>query len=106
MQLRPPDRRPAREQLLTFTLRDAVTHAPVTDLQPYLGASGHLLAVSADLSVVFHSHAVEAISSPNGPTVVFQVMFPRSSMYRVWAQFQRQSRVITVPFTIAIGDSS
>jgi hypothetical protein len=103
VRLRPPDPRPAREQLLTFTLQDVGTGAPVTDLEPYLGASGHLLAVSADLSVVFHSHAVEAISSPRGPTVVFQVMFPRPGLYRVWAQFQRRSRVITVPFTIAVG---
>lgn len=102
VQMRPPDRRATREQLVTFTLRDATTRAPVTDLQPYLGALGHLLIVSADTSVVFHSHAVDAISSPAGPTVVFQVLFPRPGMYRLWAQFQRNSHVVTVPFTVVI----
>ena len=98
----PPDRRAGREQLITFDLRDESTDRPVEDLEPYLGATGHLLVFSADMSVVFHSHPVAAVSSRSGPTVVFQVLFPRPATYRMWAQFQRRGRVSTVPFTTTV----
>jgi hypothetical protein len=94
---------PGQEQLLTFELRDAVTDAPVADLQPYLGATGHLLLVSADLSIAFHSHPVAEVSTVVGPTVVFQVLFPKAGAYRMWAQFQREGRVLTAPFTVRLG---
>ena len=101
-ELTPPDPRAGREQLITFQLSDQATGAPIADLEPYLGATGHLLVASADMSVVFHSHPVAEVSSRNGPTVVFQVLFPRPGMYRLWAQFQRRGRVATVPFTVSI----
>jgi hypothetical protein len=102
VRLTPPDPRARREQLLTFELRDPASGADVTDLQPYLGANGHLLIASADFAAVFHSHPVAEVSSAHGPTVVFQVLFPQAGMYRLWAQFQRGGRVATVPFTISI----
>jgi hypothetical protein len=101
-ELIPPDPRAEREQLITFQLTDQATGAPAADLEPYLGATGHLLVASADMSVVFHSHPVAEVSSRNGPTVVFQVLFPRPGAYRLWAQFQRHGRVATVPFTVSI----
>ena len=98
----PPDMRAGREQLVTFEIRDRTNGSPVTDLQPYLGATGHMLAVNGDLSAAFHSHPVDAVSSLSGPTVVFQMLFPRAGMYRVWAQFQRAGRVTTVRFTVPV----
>jgi hypothetical protein len=91
-----------REQLITVQLADARTGEPVDDLEPYLGATGHLFAASTDLSIVFHSHPVAGLSSANGPTIVFQVLFPKPGNYRVWAQFQRQGRVSTVSFTLPV----
>jgi hypothetical protein len=102
VRLVPPDTRAGREQLLTFELRDTATDTPIVDLEPYLGAQGHMLVANTDFSVVFHSHPVAAVSSKSGPTVVFQVMFPRPGTYRAWTQFQRHGRVVTTPFTIAI----
>jgi hypothetical protein len=100
--LTPPDPRARREQLLTFELVDPVSGTPIADLEPFLGASGHLLVVSADFGVVFHSHPVAEVSSLHGPTVVFQVLLPRAGTYRLWAQFQRAGRVATVSFTVPI----
>jgi hypothetical protein len=100
--LTPPDPRARREQLLTFELVDPVSGAPIADLEPFLGATGHLLVVSADFGAVFHSHPVAEVSSLHGPTVVFQVLFPRAGAYRLWAQFQRAGRAATVSFTVPI----
>jgi hypothetical protein len=89
-----------REQLLTFEFWNAATGAPVADLEPYLGAVGHLLLVSADLQAAAHSHPVADMSGAVGPTVVFQAMFPRPGAYRFWVQFQRQGRILVAPFTV------
>lgn len=97
-----PDAVAGREQLITFELRDAATDAPIQDLEPFLGATGHLLLASADLEDVAHSHPVAAISAHAGPTVVFQARFSRPGMYRMWAQFQRRGEVLTAAFTIPV----
>ena len=88
------------ERLMNFELFDAVTGAPVVDLEPFLGAPGHLLVVSADLSYASHSHPL-AEERP-ASSVEFQVLFARAGMHRVWVQFQRSGRVLTVPFTIPV----
>jgi hypothetical protein len=103
--LTPPDPRARREQLLTFELHDPATGTPITDIEPYLGANGHLLILSADFGAVFHSHPVAEVSSAHGPTVVFQALFPKAGIYRLWAQFQRAGRVATVSFTVGIEES-
>jgi hypothetical protein len=95
-----------REQLVRCVIHDAATGAPVTDLEPFLGAPGHMLIVSEDLVEGSHTHPVEGIASPEGPEVVFQVLFPRAVQYRVWAQFQRGGRVVTVAFTIPVSPVS
>jgi hypothetical protein len=97
-----PDPLAGREQLVTFELEDARTGAPVTDLEPYLGAAGHLLFASADLAVAAHSHPVAQISEAGGPTVVFQWLFPRAGDYRMWVQFQRHGQVLTASFTVPV----
>jgi hypothetical protein len=97
-----PDAIAGREQLVTFELADAASGTPITDLEPFLGATGHLLLASADLEIVAHSHPVAEISGRAGPNVVFQVLFPRAGMYRMWAQFQRRGEVLTVPFTVLV----
>ena len=44
---------------LRFMLSDAATGAPITDLQPYLGAFGHTLILSEDTLDYVHSHPSE-----------------------------------------------
>jgi hypothetical protein len=97
-----PEPLAGREQLVTFDLQDVATGAPVADLQPYLGAAGHLLLASADLAIAAHSHPVAEISVQGGPTVVFQMLFPRAGDYKLWVQFQRHGEVLTAAFTAPV----
>ncbi len=90
------------ERLMTFTLTDAKTGAPASNIEPYLGATGHLLRVSADVSAAAHSHPIAQDGPPS--TVAFQVLFPRAGMHRVWVQFQRSGRVFTASFTIPVDE--
>ena len=84
---------------LTFRIEDAASGAPVTDLEPYLGASAHLLIVPADLTEAIHGHPTE---DGRGPGLSFAPLLPRPGSYKLWIQFQRSGRVSTASFAILV----
>ena len=88
-----------REAVLRFTLSDAATGTPITDLQPLLGAPGHMLIVNADLTEADHVHPEEPIA--RGPSITFQPLLPAGGFYKLWLQFQRNGVVTTVPFVVS-----
>ena len=102
VQLTMPEPFAGRRQLITFDVLDETTGAPAGDLEPYLGATGHLLLASADLAVASHAHPLAEISGSRS-TIVFEVLFPRSGDYRLWVQLQRRGEVVTTAFTVAVG---
>jgi P-type Cu+ transporter len=96
-----------------FTLRfaDATTGRPVDDLQPYLGAAGHVVVMRADGTRFGHRHAetfdgedrpVAAMpGTAFGPELDLHVGFDVPGTYRLWAQFRlADGRVITAPFVV------
>lgn len=94
---------------LHYRLTDEKTGQPVTDLAPYLGAWGHTLILSEDATDYLHSHPTEMIAEDldrsnlrGGPDVVFDTFFPRPGNYKIWSQFQRGARLITVSFAVNI----
>jgi Heavy metal binding domain len=89
-----------KEAALTFKLTDGATGAPVSDLEPFLGAPGHMLLVNADLTEADHVHPEEPAT--RGPVVTFQPLMPASGTYKLWFQFQRHGSVTTVPFVISV----
>ncbi len=107
--LNPPEPIGGRPGTLKYHLTDEKTGEPVKDLQPYLGAWGHTLILSEDVSDYIHSHPTEMIPDGvdrtkiyGGSDVSFDAFFPRPGRYRVWSQFQRQGKLITVAFTIGV----
>ncbi len=82
---------------ISFALSDQADK-PVTDLQPYLGAMGHLVVISADGSRYVHAHPVE--DKATGGKVQFEADFPGPGIYKGWGQFQRAGKVYVVPFVI------
>jgi hypothetical protein len=91
-----------RPEVVSCILEDAATGEPVADLEPYLGAWGHALVVSADLADAVHSHPVTPLTSPGGPRIFFSQRFPRAGFYRMWIQLQRRGEVATIPFTLQV----
>ena len=75
------------------------TVTPAEGLEEYIGAWGHMLAVSDDLIDTVHGHPFIA---DGGPEMLFHLTFPRTRTYRVWMQFQRNSVVNTVHFDIPV----
>lgn len=84
-----------------------------TDLQPYLGAWGHILIASEDRSEFIHSHPIES-ATPAGvwshdhtvevpPQVIDSLAgFRRPGLYKVWLQVQRKGEVLTFPWVIDV----
>ncbi|WP_018179276.1 hypothetical protein [Jongsikchunia kroppenstedtii] len=78
---------------------------PVTDLQPYLGAYGHLVALrSTDLAYV-HVHPGGAPGDGHtapGPDVAFHMTAPSAGTYRLFLDFKHGDRVRTAEFTVNV----
>jgi hypothetical protein len=89
-----------KEAVLRFTLSDLATGAPLSDLEPFLGAPGHLLIVNADLTEADHAHPEEPATS--GPSISFQPLMPAAGVYKLWFQFQRRGVVITAAFVVSV----
>ena len=86
---------------LRYQVTDLRTGEPMRDLEPYLGAWGHTLILSEDARDYVHSHPVQSIAD-DVDRISFEAFLPRSGRYRIWSQFQRHGKVITVPFTIEV----
>ncbi|MDI6101392.1 hypothetical protein QLQ12_22505 [Actinoplanes sp. NEAU-A12] len=80
--------------------------APVTDLQPYLGAYGHLVALrDADLAYL-HVHPDGEPGDGKtaaGPDIVFHTDVPSAGSYRLYLDFQHNGTVRTAEFTATAG---
>lgn len=109
----------------------------VTDLQPLMGAMGHLVIIGEDLKTYVHCHPIgddkdsghahtphaphgghdhaghdhgsiaeklKSVPMDNGrpSDVIFHAVFPKPGLYRAFAQFQHNGKVLTVPFTINV----
>ncbi|MER6671395.1 hypothetical protein ABT256_43050 [Amycolatopsis japonica] len=76
----------------------------VTDLQPYLGAYGHLVALRGGDLAYLHVHPDgepgDGRTKP-GPAVTFFAEVPSAGTYRLFLDFQHQGKVRTAEFTVA-----
>lgn len=95
---------------LHFRFEDS-TGKVVNDLQPYLGAAGHVVVMSADGATFVHGHAEgDGLAVPGasfGPELGLHLDVPKAGLYRLWAQFRLgNGEVITVPFTVEAVDSA
>jgi len=86
----------------TVTLHVTRDGAEVTDLQPYLGAYGHLVAIRAADLAYLHVHPEEGAA---GPEIAFHAEFEEAGRYRLFLDFKHGDRVHTADFTITVGDT-
>ncbi|MCX5082451.1 hypothetical protein [Streptomyces sp. NBC_00401] len=86
-----------------LTLSVARNGKPVTDLQPYLGSYGHLVALRSGDLAYLHVH-------PNkggpGPEVSFAATAPSNGTYRLFLDFKHDGTVRTAEFTVHAGRSA
>jgi len=76
---------------------------PVTDLQPYLGAFGHLVALRAGDLAYLHVHPHAAAPAPGdvgGPDISFMADVPTAGRYLLHLDFRVDGRVHSAPFVV------
>ena len=78
---------------------------PVTDLDPYLGAYGHVVALRegdlAYLHVHPEGHPGDGTTAA-GPEVRFGIHLPSAANYRLFFDFQHRGTVRTAAFTVSV----
>jgi hypothetical protein len=89
----------------TSELTVAVTKdgEPVTTLEPYLGAFGHLVALREGDLAYLHVHPEGDEPAPgdlSGPEIAFATAFPTSGRYFLYLDFQVDGVVRTAAFTV------
>lgn len=76
---------------------------PVTDLEPHLGAFGHLVAVRAGDLAYVHVHPTgtpDDGATPAGPHVGFHLSLPTRGSYGLFFDFKHAGTVRTAAFTV------
>lgn len=95
-----------RESELTFTVsRDG---AQLSDLEPYLGAFGHLVSLRSGDLAYLHTHPVNEATAgqAGGPDIAFGTEFPTAGLYRLYLNFSHAGAVRTAEFTLDVPTSS
>ena len=105
----PPQLAAGRHGHVIFTVRDAGNRQPIRELQPYLGAFGHLFITDEKMVDYVHSHPVDTPSENldpsqvhGGPTVMFEGLMPKPGRYRAWAQFKYRDKLYTFQTTFDV----
>ena len=70
---------------------------PVSPLQPYLGAAGHLVAIRQDDLAYLHVHPRK---SSRAGAITFEAELSEPGRYALFLQFRHGGNVHTVPFTV------
>ena len=84
-----------RTVTVTATLTDA-TGRPIRDLEPWLGAMGHLLLVHQDADTFAHAHPDDREPGVGKDgRIPFLVRLSKPGRYKGWLQFQRHGQVET-----------
>jgi hypothetical protein len=73
---------------------------PVEDLEPYLGALGHLVALREGDLAFLHVHP--ETENGSGPRIAFRAAFPSQGRYRLFLQFAHAGAVQTAAFTVEV----
>ncbi|MFG1697177.1 hypothetical protein [Nonomuraea sp. NPDC049309] len=95
---------PGRSSKLTLSV--SKDGKPVTDLQPYLEAYGHLVALRAGDLAYLHVHpdgTPDDGKTAAGPEIVFYAEVPSAGDYRLFLDFQHDGKVRTADFTVQAG---
>lgn len=97
-------------QAITFTIADAKTKQPITNLEPYLAAFGHLVMLNQKTYDYIHVHPSRltplAPNEKGGPSVEFLplgIYGPiKPGNYRAFGQFNHNGKIFTADFTVKV----
>lgn len=77
---------------------------PVTDLNQYLGALGHMVVISQDTEHYLHVHPQD--QTDRGPVIGFHTGFDQAGLYRVFLQINHGGQIRTADFTVNVAPAA
>lgn len=99
----------AKEMMLNFSVKDAKTNAPITDLENYLGEKAHFVIISKDLKDFVHAHPmsgdnvkIDKAQNSEVPTVAAHVSFPNDGIYKMFVEVKRAGKIVMFPFVLDV----
>jgi hypothetical protein len=99
---------PKATEASMLTLSVSRDGKPVTNLQPYLGAYGHLVALRASDLAYLHVHPMGEPgdgTTAAGPEIGFHITVPSNGDYRLFLDFKHDGVVRTAEFTVSVGSA-
>jgi len=96
---------PKANEASMVTLSVSRDGKPVNDLQPYLGAYGHLVALRASDLAYLHVHPLGQPgdgTTAAGPDIGFHTTVPSNGAYRLFLDFKHNDVVRTAAFTVSV----
>ncbi|OYZ23549.1 MAG: hypothetical protein B7Y39_04375 [Bdellovibrio sp. 28-41-41] len=79
-------------------LKISHTDGTIPQLEPYLGAFAHVIAVPEDGDSLIHVHPQQAGSS----SAMLHATFPKAGLYRLWIQFIDDGNLKTIPLAVKV----
>jgi hypothetical protein len=95
---------PDRLYLGRLDFTDSSGH-PIDDLEPFMGAYAHIVALAEDFFTIQHLHphgAVPIAGQRGGPVVEFPWKPLLPNWWKLWVQVQRKGQVITLPLGVRV----
>lgn len=94
-----------KKATIQVKLFDARSGLPAGDTVKWLGAAGHMMIFHKDGQTVVHSHPAEDaenVALVKQGIVRFTGRFPKAGTYKVYAQFDWQGAIRTLPFAVEV----
>lgn len=104
----PAELRAGEPVTLGLHISDSQTGEPVTTLDQYLGAAGHLVILDQTVQTYLHTHpehdehAGHTMNPQYGPDIEFTTEFPAVGSYALWLQVQYDGEIYTAPFVVEV----
>lgn len=89
-----------KEVEMSYTVRDAESKDPITDLESYIGSMAHVVMMSEDSEHYIHVHPVD--DTMTGPTLTFNPVFPEPGTYKIWGEIKHEGKVIVMTFVVDV----
>lgn len=89
-----------RKQSLQFSIERNGTKLLEKDMQPYLGATAHIVMISKADKDFIHIHSMSDHRFP----IYAETYIEKPGLYRMWVQFKINEKVHTADFTVVVSE--
>ncbi|AQW91710.1 hypothetical protein [Elizabethkingia anophelis] len=91
-----------RKQSLQFSVEKNGTRLQEKDMQPYLGATAHIVMINKADKDFLHIHPKSDYRFP----IYAETYIEKAGLYRMWVQFKIDGEVRTADFTVVVSEGA